>query len=429
MDIKQIATLSLNKLVELGVDMASVNVVRNFSSELQKEFNGIDLFRDVDAIEVEYRIINDDREGIHSFAYSSEEDIIVNAEKVVKIASESNQDKSYGMAADSKYQKHFGIDNPDSDSMYKLLSEFDVEKNQEFPQITDTTSVIFNREEVCYLNNLGSEIEYSNGFYQILSLFSAAQDGKHSSMNFCIEPCTELPESILGIKNFQEKYRDVIWQMEQEEFKDKFVGDVIINPLTVISLFSNIMNEIQGLSLIEKTSLFQDKLNEKIFDEKLTIKANPDHEDLANKDIFNREGYLNREDYIIENGKLKNFIVSEYVANRSDFDRNILPIQNMVIDPGDVKFEDMIKSVKKGILINRVSFGRPNKNKDFSGIIKNSYYIEDGKIKHPVSEVMITANIIEMFNNIDSISIERDKSLSAVMVPWMKISGVNISGK
>lgn len=429
MNIKEIAKLSLDKLVELGVDRASVRVKRNFSSELQKEFHGIDLFRNVDEIDVQLKAIKDDKRGIHSFTYSEIEDIENNVMKVMNIASESNEDKAYGMAKNTKYQNKFGIDTPDTDAMYKLLADFAVEKEEDFPQISETTSIVFYKEEVCYLNNLGSEIEYSNGFYQLLSLFSAAQDGKHSSMNYCVESATVLPESILGIKTFQQKYKDIIWQMDQQGFTDKFEGDIILTPEVFCKLFGDLFGEIQGLSLIDKNSLFQEKLNQKIFNDKLTVKAISDHPDLVNKEIFNDEGYLNIDDYIIKEGILKNFIVSEYVANRSGLELNPIATGNFIVDAGDVKLEDMIKSVKKGILVNGISSGNPNKDKDFSGVIKNSYYIEDGEIKYPISEVMLTANIVEMFNNIESVSEERLNIFSACIVPWMKISGVNISGK
>lgn len=429
MKIRDIAKLSLDKLVALGADKASVQVKRDFSSELQKEFNGIDLFRDVDAIEVEMKVIKDDRRGVHTFTFSSEEDIDNNANKTFKSASESNPDKAYGMAKGMIYNQKFGLDRPDTDSMYKLLAEFDKEKEKKFPQITDTTSVVFHKEEVCYMNNLNSEINYTNGYYHVLSLFAAAEKGKHSSMNYTYKPCTDLPQSILGISKFQQDYQDTIKQMNPHSFTDKFQGQIILTPQVFCQLLNHIFAEVQGLSLIDKNSLFLNKMNQKIFDNKLSIKTFANHPDLVNKEIFTPEGYLNRDDFIIENGILKNFIVSEYVANRSDFSMNNIASQSFEVNPGSDNLQDMIKSIKKGVIIHGISSGNPNKNKDFSGVIKNSYYVENGQIKYPINEAMITANIVEMFNNIVSISQERESVFGSCIVPWMKISGVNIAGK
>lgn len=429
MKIKDIAKISLDKLMELGADRASVKVNRNFSSELQKEFNGIDLFRDVDAIEVELNVIQDDKRGLHQFTYSEKDDIEINVRKALNSASESNPDKAYGMAKNMKYKQKYGIDRPDTDAMYKILSEFEVEKDEKFPEITDTTSVVFYQEEICYLNSLDSEIEYSNGYYHILSLFSAAKDGNHSSMNFCYQPCTQLPQSILSLSKLNRDYQDTIRQMHQQSFSDKFQGQVILNPMVACQLMNSVIAELQGLPLIDKNSLFLDKINEKIFNPKFSIKSYANHPELVNKDIFNAEGYLNKDDFLIQNGELKNFIVSEYVANRSDYNLNTLASECYEISSGTEKLDDMIKSIKKGILVNGISMGNPNKNKDFSGVIKNSYYIEDGKIQYPINEVMMTANIVEMFNNIEALSQENENIFGSCIAPWMKISGVNIAGK
>ena len=429
MRIKEIARQSLDRLLELGIDKASVQVSRDCQSEMQKEFNGIDLFRDVDTINVEYRVINDDREGIHRFTFSSNEDIKLNVEKVIKLASESNPDKAHGMAPNSTYKNNFGIDKPDYDGMYNLLSKFEVEKEQQFPQITETTSIAFYNQDIVYLNNLGSEIEYSNGCYLVFTKFSASHKGKHSSMDYFAFPFTEFPMSLLQLEIFQQKYKDAIQQTQQKPFTGKFTSEVIINPTTFRSLFIGLRGEMQGQSLIDKTSLFQDKLNQKVFNDKLTIKAVSEYPEFVNKYIHNNEGYLNKDGYIVEKGVLKNFNIIEYVANKTDFMLNPLPFGNLIVDGGDIPFNKMVKSVKKGLLINRLSFGAPNKNKDFSGVAKNSYYIENGQIKYPVSEVMISGNLLEMFNNIEEISCERENVSGAVIAPWMKISGVNISGK
>jgi PmbA protein len=49
-----------------------------------------------------------------------------------------------------------------------------------------------------------------------------------------------------------------------------------------------------------------------------------------------------------------------------------------IIKPGDQSYEDMIKSVEKGILLCRFSGGMPNASGDFSVVAKNSYYVENG---------------------------------------------------
>ena len=50
-----------------------------------------------------------------------------------------------------------------------------------------------------------------------------------------------------------------------------------------------------------------------------------------------------------------------------------------MVDPGEQSYDDIVKNVDKGILLCRFSGGVPSTSGDFSGVAKNSYYIENGK--------------------------------------------------
>ena len=98
------------------------------------------------------------------------------------------------------------------------------------------------------------------------------------------------------------------------------------------------------------------------------------------------------------------------------------------IDAGDKTLAEIIKSTKKGIILKRFSGGNPSDNGDFSGVAKNSYYVEDGEIKFPITETMISGNLVEMMMNIKQISKERINSWYH-NYPWIKFDGLTISGK
>lgn len=103
-------------------------------------------------------------------------------------------------------------------------------------------------------------------------------------------------------------------------------------------------------------------------------------------------------------------------------------VHQLSVKGGDQSFEDLVKSIDKGLLLCRFSGGYPGGNGEFSGVAKNSYYIENGKIKFPVQEVMVSGNLVEGFKNISGISKERNDDGNRLL-PWMKMSGLTISGK
>lgn len=88
----------------------------------------------------------------------------------------------------------------------------------------------------------------------------------------------------------------------------------------------------------------------------------------------------------------------------------------------------MIKNIKKGILIDGFSGGYPAVNGDFSGVVKNGFLIEDGKISNAITETMISGNLFEMFKNIKDVSKELVCEGWGV-TPYMSFDGVVISGK
>jgi PmbA protein len=61
-------------------------------------------------------------------------------------------------------------------------------------------------------------------------------------------------------------------------------------------------------------------------------------------------------------------------------------------------------------------------------VAKNSYLIEDGEIRGPISESMISGNFVDMLKNMTAISREQvDYGFS--ILPWIAVSGVTVSGK
>ena len=98
------------------------------------------------------------------------------------------------------------------------------------------------------------------------------------------------------------------------------------------------------------------------------------------------------------------------------------------MDGGTESLEEMIKGTKKGILVTKLWYIRPVDPQTLlmTGLTRDgTFYIEDGKIKHPVKNFRFNESPIIMLNNLESlgkpervVSTESDQSY---MVPPMKI--------
>ena len=149
---------------------------------------------------------------------------------------------------------------------------------------------------------------------------------------------------------------------------------------------------------------------------------------LAVSDHYTGEGFPAENYNIIENGVLREFDISYYVANKTGKRRAPNDGGKFVIEGGSKPLADMIASIDRGLLVARFSGGEPSSNGDFSGVAKNSFIIENGKITDAAAETMISGNLADMLMNIVDISAETVCDGSSLM-PYISFGGITVSGK
>ena len=88
----------------------------------------------------------------------------------------------------------------------------------------------------------------------------------------------------------------------------------------------------------------------------------------------------------------------------------------------------MISGIDRGLIIGAVSCGIPSANGEISGAVKNSFYVENGKIVNAVSETMVSFNLSDMLLNVEELSKETVMDGTGV-IPYAKVGKVTISGR
>jgi len=95
--------------------------------------------------------------------------------------------------------------------------------------------------------------------------------------------------------------------------------------------------------------------------------------------------------------------------------------------PGDISFEEIIRDIKEGIVLDYTGDSVNLATGDFSGLILHGNLIKNGEIKDPLNETMISINIMDLFKKIDAVSKEY-KVYGAFQAPYVRIKSVNIIG-
>ncbi len=430
MDIKKIAQFTLDTLVKAGAEKATVLCIEKIKTELQLEHGEINLFRTIPNFGLTLSVINDFKVAHITINDLTEEEIAKAATKVVEMANNSTQDKGFDIAPEApadSYKK--GQLEPDTDKMYERLVEFKNDYQEHYPSILADAYVVHNYRHSVRLNTNGIDFETELGNYEFSTIFSAKSKASVSSMNYDGAVMKDLSKPLIELGLIKTYFDQIVGQMKTERIEGKFKGDLVLLPQNVEMLVGMLLqSNLTVMPLMNRTSLLADKLGEKIMSEKLTVVSDPDNADFALGSNCIHEGLKPKLTTIIDEGILKTYLLGIYGANKTGYDVATTEGSFLKITPGQITYDDMIKDVKEGLLLVRFSGGNPNAFGDLAGVAKNSYYIKDGKIQYPVSEVMISGNILEMLNNVKHVSKET-KNTGVSETPWITIGDVTISGK
>ncbi|MCX8173151.1 MAG: TldD/PmbA family protein [Thermoplasmata archaeon] len=199
--------------------------------------------------------------------------------------------------------------------------------------------------------------------------------------------------------------------------------EVILEPLAVAELLGYLAYAGMGaLAVQEMRSFLCGNLGKKIMDEKVSIWD--DGNDPSGIPMpFDFEGVPRQRVDIIENGVAKGYVYDSYTAGREAkqstghalppgsgaFEVGPLPL-NLFMKEGTMKVEDMIANCRRGLLVTKfhyVNIIHPVKT-IFTGMTRDgTFYIENGKILHPVKNLRFTQNVVEAFSAVKGLSRER----------------------
>ena len=154
---------------------------------------------------------------------------------------------------------------------------------------------------------------------------------------------------------------------------------------------------LETTSVAKKASVFHDKLGEMIANRK--VNAVDDGTLVREWGSINidDEGMATERTQLIEDGKLVNFLADSVGAAQTGLPRTgsgrrqsyrFAPasrMRNTFIEPGADSFDDMIASMERGIYASHMGGGsvQPGTG-EFNFAVTEGYFVEDGKIRHPV---------------------------------------------
>ncbi len=209
---------------------------------------------------------------------------------------------------------------------------------------------------------------------------------------------------------------------------------VILEPAASAELLRNMLFGMNARQADEGRSFMSKKgggtkLGEKVMDERVTIYADPFNTEVPAAP-WAGDGQARKKMDIIKNGVVSNLFYDRYWASQ----KNVAPVPfpgNAIMEGGTASVEDMIKDTKRGILVTRFWYIRAvdPQTQLYTGLTRDStFFIENGKIKHPVKNFRFNESPVIMLNNLETLGKQVRVSVDGgpgggvnFLVPYMKI--------
>jgi predicted Zn-dependent protease len=181
---------------------------------------------------------------------------------------------------------------------------------------------------------------------------------------------------------------------------------VILEPVAVAELAFWVMSAMDARAADEGRSFYARdgggaRIGEKIFDQKLTIRIDP-ADPLAPEGGVGWEGVPHRARAFIDKGVVSSLYRSRAWAQKTDAEP--VPFaRNFIVDGGNTSLDDMIRSVKRGVLVTRIWYENMVEPKSLllTGLTRDgNFLIENGRIVAPARNLRFNQRLGELFANI-----------------------------
>jgi PmbA protein len=195
------------------------------------------------------------------------------------------------------------------------------------------------------------------------------------------------------------------------------------------TMFGHFIAAISGGNLYRKSSFLLDAIDQKVFPEFLTITEKPFIPKALASTPFDNEGVRPIERNIIEQGVLKSYLLTSYSARKLGLKTtgNAGGIHNWQLTANGGDFNSMLQQLGTGLLVTELMGQGVNiVNGDYSRGAAG-FWVENGKIQYPVSEITIAGNLKDIFTNLIAVGNDIDNR-GSIQTGSLLFSAMQVAG-
>ena len=292
---------------------------------------------------------------------------------------------------------------------------------------------------------IAEEGEYSDSVFDTLTIDSQGLYARHTETSFEIGYETTV-EDAQG-NHFSSYWWDAAPLLKDLQWKDcaeiaykralAQVGvqdttggkyTMVVDTECASTLLTPVLNALGGFALQQKNSFLVGSLGKQLFPEQLTILDLPRTAGETGCRLFDSEGVATREMPIIDKGVVKTYFLNTYIASKMGMAPTVEDATRVKVLPvgGYKTLEELLEATGDCILVTGFNGGNSNPvTGNFSYGIEG-FLVRGGKKVHPVRELLITGNFLQLWNNLVATADDARPCLSK-LIPSLAFTNVDIS--
>ncbi|CAH1557552.1 metalloprotease PmbA [Vibrio rotiferianus] len=194
-------------------------------------------------------------------------------------------------------------------------------------------------------------------------------------------------------------------------------------------LIGHLVMAISGGNLYRKSSFLLDHLGKQVLPEWFNISERPHVLRGLASSPFDSEGVYTQDREIITDGVLATYLLTSYAARKMKMDPtgHAGGIHNWYVKSTGQNFEQMLKELGSGLLVTETMGQGVNVVTGDYSRGAAGFWVENGEIQYPVSEITIAGNLKDMFNQIVAVGSDVETrsqiQTGSILLDTMKVAG------
>ncbi|MEZ4371708.1 MAG: TldD/PmbA family protein [Polyangiaceae bacterium] len=445
--LKELAEKLVDRARKAGADIAEVSARSGWELSTKVRLGEPELVEEAGHRSVSMKVSRDQRVAMSSTSDLSEAGLERLVADAISLLDLSQPDSCEG-PADPKLLATPPF--PDLDLYDPAVEEIDAAAALERAKLAEKAALGFDprltlSEGATFARTSGIRVMVlSNGFvgatrgsYASLVVSPVAKDdGGKNRRGFYWSACRHLADLEDTEEVGREAARRTLRQLGARKV-DTCEAPVVFDPDVARSIVGTFAGCITGGAVWRKSSYLAEREGSPVASPLVTLVDDPLLPRAPGSRPFDGEGMPSRQNVVVRDGELKTFLLDWYSARKlgrqstHSASRGGASVgsstSNFVLQPGKQSREELIRSTKRGLYVTEMmGFGFNAITGDFSRGAAG-FWIEDGELAFPVSEITASSNLDTMLKNIDAVADDLVLKTS-VAAPTFRVSSMTIAG-